>query len=394
MAFAQLIERVEKLDEHRVRFVLRHPEAPFLADLAMGFTSIYSAEYAAKLLATGTPDALNSQPVGTGLRLPALRQGRPGALPRQPRLLERQAAQRPPAAGHHPDPNVRIQQLRAGACQVALYPKPTDVPALRGAPGVKLVEQDALMVAYVALNTRHPPLDDVRVRQAINLAFDRKSYIRAQYGEGAASAAVNPYPATLLGYNSDLDPWPHDPERARQLLAEAGHASGLKLSIWTRPGGGPTNPNPGIGAQMLQADLAAIGIQADIRVFEWGELIKRAKNGEHDLVFMGWVGDNGDPDNFLTPTSPAPPRNQGEPGRLVRCEIRRPHPPGPRGKRPGHTRPALPPGPGDLPRKAPGSPRPPQAVQRPHPEVEGFRMSPLGSNNFATTRLKAKPDAP
>ena len=52
---------------------------------------------------------------------------------------------------------------------------------------------------------------------------------------------------------------------------------------------------------MLQADLKAIGLDADIRVYEWGELIKRAKQGEHDLIFMGWAGDNGDPDNFLTP---------------------------------------------------------------------------------------------
>jgi peptide/nickel transport system substrate-binding protein len=51
----------------------------------------------------------------------------------------------------------------------------------------------------------------------------------------------------------------------------------------------------------LQADLAAVGIKAEIKVIEWGELIRRAKAGEHDLLFMGWAGDNGDPDNFLTP---------------------------------------------------------------------------------------------
>jgi dipeptide transport system substrate-binding protein len=63
---------------------------------------------------------------------------------------------------------------------------------------------------------------------------------------------------------------------------------------------------------MLQADLAAIGIQAEIRVFEWGELIKRAKNGEHDLVFMGWAGDNGDPDNFLSPNLSCAAAQSGE----------------------------------------------------------------------------------
>ena len=66
MGFAELIEKIEALDEHRVRFTLKHPEAPFLADLAMGFTSIYSAEYAEQLLDAETPQKLNSQPIGTG----------------------------------------------------------------------------------------------------------------------------------------------------------------------------------------------------------------------------------------------------------------------------------------------------------------------------------------
>jgi dipeptide transport system substrate-binding protein len=73
------------------------------------------------------------------------------------------------------------------------------------------------------------------------------------------------------------------------------------FTLFTRNGGGPTNPNPMLGAQMMQADLAKVGIKIDIRVMEWGEMLKRAKGGEHDMVSAGWAGDNGDPDNFLTP---------------------------------------------------------------------------------------------
>lgn len=302
MGMATLIERIEKLDDNTVRFTLKHPEAPFLADLAMGFASIYSAEYAEQLLALGQPDKLNRQPIGTGpfvferyskdaqVRFTGNQDYWNGA-PKLARLIFAITA----------DPNVRQQKLQANDCQVALYPRPTDIPALRSDPELKVLELDSLLIAYVALNTRHPPLDDVRVRQAINLVFDKNVYLRAQFGEGGASPAVAPYPPTLWGHDASLKGWPHDLERARQLLKEAGQQNGFHLSIWTRPGGGPTNPNPGIGAQMLQADLAKIGITADIRVYEWGELIKRAKNGEHDLVFMGWAGDNGDPDNFLTP---------------------------------------------------------------------------------------------
>jgi peptide/nickel transport system substrate-binding protein len=156
------------------------------------------------------------------------------------------------------------------------------------------------MTAFVALNSRHPPLDKPQVRQAINLAFDKASYLQAVF-EGSATAASGPYPPNTWSYAKNLPGYTHDPARAKALLAEAGLADGFKTTIWTRPSGSLLNPNPTLGAQLLQADLAKIGIQAEIRVIEWGELIRRAKAGEHDLLFMGWAGDNGDPDNFLTP---------------------------------------------------------------------------------------------
>lgn len=302
MGMAQLIERIDKLDDSTVRFVLKHPEAPFLADLAMGFASIYSAEYAGQLLAQGKSEQLNRLPIGTGpFIFERYAKDAQVRFRGNPQYWNGAPALKRLIFAITPEPTVRQQKLKAGDCQIALYPRPVDIAALQADPALQVLELDSLLTAYIGINTRHPPLDDVRVRQALNLAFDKTAYLRAQYGEGGASPAVAPYPATLWGHDPGLTGWPYDVARAKQLLRDAGLGAGFKLSIWTRPGGGPTNPNPGIGAQMLQADLAAIGIQADIRMFEWGELIKRAKNGEHDLVFMGWAGDNGDPDNFLTP---------------------------------------------------------------------------------------------
>lgn len=390
MGLAQLIERVEKLDEHRVRFVLKHPEAPFLANLAMGFASIYSAEYADHLLAAGTPERLNNVPIGTGpfiferyAKDAQVRfRGNPdywGGAPKVERLI----------LAITPEPNVRQQRLKAGDCQIALYPRPVDIPALKADPQLQVLELDSLLTAYIGINTRHPPLDDVRVRQALNLAFDKAAYIRAQYGEGNATPAVAPYPATLWGHDETLQDWPHDPERARQLLAEAGHADGFALSIWTRPGGGPTNPNPGIGAQMLQADLAAIGIRSDIRVFEWGELIKRAKNGEHDLVFMGWAGDNGDPDNFLTPNLSCAAAESGENqagwcdkafDALITQARREPE----QSKRAALYRQALAIFHEQAPWIALAHPKQFAALRK---GVEGFVLSPMGSNNYSRVNV-------
>ncbi|MGE6240624.1 ABC transporter substrate-binding protein [Ectopseudomonas guguanensis] len=390
MGLGQLIERIEKLDEHRVRFILKHPEAPFLANLAMGFASIYSAEYAEHLLASGKPERLNNAPIGTGpfvferyAKDAQVRfRGNPDYWDGAP-AIERLVL------AITPEPNVRQQRLKAGDCQIALYPRPVDIPALKADPQLQVLELDSLLTAYIGINTRHPPLGDVRVRQAINLAFDKAAYIRAQFGEGNATPAVAPYPATLWGHDETLQDWPHDPERARQLLAEAGHADGFSLSIWTRPGGGPTNPNPGIGAQMLQADLAAIGIRSDIRVFEWGELIKRAKNGEHDLVFMGWAGDNGDPDNFLTPNLSCAAAESGENqagwcdkafDTLIAQARREPE----QKKRAALYRQALAIFHEQAPWIALAHPKQFAALRK---GVEGFVLSPMGSNNFARVKV-------
>ena len=301
MQWPSLIQSVQAVNPQHVRIRLKQRDATFLATLSMGFASIYPAEYAAQLLAAGKPEKFNSAPVGSGPFV--LERFQKDAVVRY-RAHEQYFAGKPALQrvifAITPDSNVRLQKLRRGECQIALSPKPQDVQASAADPAIKSAESAAFMTAFVALNTQHPPLDNTKIRQAINLAFDKASYLKAVF-EGAAQAADAPYPPSTWSYTQDSTRYPYDPERARTLLAEAGLSEGFKTTIWTRPTGSVLNPNPTLGAQLLQADLAKVGIKAEIQVIEWGELIRRAKAGEHDLLFMGWAGDNGDPDNFLTP---------------------------------------------------------------------------------------------
>lgn len=301
MQLPSLIKSLDKTGEHSLRFTLNHPDATFLATLSMGFASIYSAEYAAQLMAAGTPEKLNSQPIGSGPFI--FKRFQKDASVRYTANTQYFAGK--PAVDNllfaiTPDANVRLQKLRRGECHIALSPKPQDVQAISGDNNLQSVHTAAFMTAFVAINSQHPPLDQPAVRQAINLAFDKASYLQAVF-ENSAEAANGPYPPNTWSYASELTGYPHDPQKARELLKAAGLADGFSTTIWTRPSGSVLNPNPSLGAQLLQADLREVGIKADIRVIEWGELIRRAKAGEHDLLFMGWAGDNGDPDNFLTP---------------------------------------------------------------------------------------------
>lgn len=301
LQLASLIKLIEAPEPHTVRFTLTHSDATFLATLSMGFASIYSAEYADKLLKAGTPEKLNSQPIGTGPFV--FQRFQKDAVVRyraNPDYFAGKPAIDPLIYAITPDANVRLQKLKRGECQVALSPKPLDIAEASKDGKLKIASTPAFMTAFVAINSQRPPLDKPEVRQAINLAFDKPAYLKAVF-EDTAIAANGPYPPNTWSYAKDLPGYAMDLKKAKALLSKSGLADGFATTIWTRPSGSLLNPNPNLGAQMLQADLAKIGIKAEIRVIEWGELIRRAKAGEHDLLFMGWAGDNGDPDNFLSP---------------------------------------------------------------------------------------------
>jgi dipeptide transport system substrate-binding protein len=301
MQLPKLIKSIDKVDAQTVRFTLNQPNATFLPILTMGFASIYSAEYADQLLKANHTADLNVKPIGTGPFVLRSYQKDAvirydvnptywGAKPKIDKLIY----------AITPDTAVRMQKVKTGECQIALAPKPQDVLGAKNDKKVKVSERPAFMTAFVAINTQHKPFDNPKVRQALNMAFDRATYVKAVF-DGTATPAVNPYPAGTWSYAQDIQPYAHDLAQAKKLLADAGYPNGFTTTIWTRPTGSVLNPDPKLSAELLQADLAKIGVTAQVKVIEWGELIRSAKQGQHDLLFMGWAGDNGDPDNFLTP---------------------------------------------------------------------------------------------
>ena len=149
----------------------------------------------------------------------------------------------------------------------------------------------------MAFNTEKAPFTDKRVRQALSMAINKQAIIDVVF-QGAGKAAKNPIPPTIWSYNDEVKDYPYDPEKAKAMLAEAG-VTNLKTNIWAMPVQRPYNPNARRMAELIQADWAKVGVEAEIVSFEWGEYLKRSKKGEHDTVLLGWTGDNGDPDNFL-----------------------------------------------------------------------------------------------
>ena len=299
MGMNKLIKSIQKVDDYTVRVTLNKPEAPFLSNLAMEYAGVQSKEYADAMLKAGTPEKIDQEPIGTGPFY--LVQYQKDAIIRYkafPQFWGGKAKIDDLVFAITPDASVRWAKLQKGECHVMPYPNPADLDAIRKDPNVQVLEQPGLNVGYLAYNTQKKPFDDVRVRKAMNMAIDKKAIIDAVYLTTGV-AAKNPIPPTQWSYNDSIKDDPYDPAAAKKLLAEAGYPNGFETDLWAMPVQRPYNPNAKRIAELMQADLAKVGIKAEIKSFEWGEYRKRMQNGEHQTGMLGWTGDNGDPDNFL-----------------------------------------------------------------------------------------------
>jgi dipeptide transport system substrate-binding protein len=299
MGMDQLIVSAARVDAYTVRVVLSRPDAPFLADLAMPFMSILSAEYGARLLAQGRPEDIDSEPIGTGPY--AFRSYQKDSVIRYD--AHPQYWRGKPAIAHlvfaiTPNASVRVQKVLRGECQIAVAPPPADLPAIRAQKRLVLHAQDGLNIGYLAMNVEKPPFNQVLVRRAVAHALNRQAYIDAIF-DGNAKPAINPYPPSLWSYTDQVRTYPYDPAKARALLAEAGYKTGFSATLWTLPVSRPYNPNGRTMGEMMQADLARVGIKVELVTYDWPTYLNKIRRGEHDMAQLGWSGDNGDPDNFL-----------------------------------------------------------------------------------------------
>ena len=300
MSLPTLIETIRKDDDRTVTFVLRQPYAPFIADLAMDFASIVSKEYADQLLAAGEPEKLDSEPVGTGpFRLVENRPGRSVGY-----TANADYWRAPPSLDSlvfeiTPDSGVRFEKLKAGGCQMIPSPSPSDIAAIRDDAGLKLLQGRELALAYLGFNTTLAPFDAAASRLAVAEAIDKQAIV-AEVFSGNGIAVDSILPAPMLG-GTDEAAAPYDAASAKQAVAAAGLA-GTPLRIWVLPGVRPYNPDPARMAEAIRGQLRAAGIDAEIVTSAPEDFAAASLASDRDgAVLHGWVSDNGDPDNLLTP---------------------------------------------------------------------------------------------
>jgi ABC-type transport system substrate-binding protein len=154
--------------------------------------------------------------------------------------------------------------------------------------------------SYIGLNVNEPPLDDPKFRKALNLAVDRETIAEVVY-EGAVRPGKTILPPRFPAYNPNLDPYPYDPEAARQLLAESKYGDDLenlpRLTISISGSLGAAVP---LGLEvMLQSWEQELGLQVEIQQTEWATFLQDVNDKRYQMFRLAWGADYPDPQNFL-----------------------------------------------------------------------------------------------
>ena len=188
-----------------------------------------------------------------------------------------------------PEGSARTIALEAGEIDVVWSVDPTDCANVESNPDVKLLSQPSTGIDYVGMNTQKEKFSDKRVRQAINYALDKQTFVDTII-EGRGLVANSYINAAIPGWTDEVEAYPYDPEKAKELLAEAGYPDGFECSIFVN---GDLRTR---SAQILQAQLADVGIKVDISTYEWGALLDTLNAGEHEMFLLGWSNTSFDPD--------------------------------------------------------------------------------------------------
>lgn len=306
--FFDEIDAIDTLDARTIRFTLRRPFAPFLSNLAYPAGFIVSP---AAVRRHGRTFARH--PSGTGpFRLERWDSGVRVVLERNSDYWGGAPALK--AVVYRPirDANTRIAELLAGGIDIVMEPPADMIDILRSQTGFTVAQATGPHLWFLILNTRHGPFRDRRMRQAVNYAIDRRAIVQ-ELLQGTADLAAGPVPrAFSWAHDPELDPYPHDPERARDLIRAAGQ-EGAHLTLLAAEGGSGML-EPVAMAAAIQADLAKVGLDVDIRTYEWNAYLARVNDGlgaDADMAQMAWMTNDPDTLPYLALRSAATPETGG-----------------------------------------------------------------------------------
>ncbi|MDZ5699270.1 ABC transporter substrate-binding protein [Chelativorans sp. M5D2P16] len=302
------VEEVTVDDEYTVTFTLNAPYAPFLSNLA----------YPTGLIVSPTAveehgEDFGRNPSGTGpFKFAEWESNQRVVVERNPDYWD--GAPPLEAVVFRPitDANTRIAEMLSGGLDLMVEVPPDNVAQFADDPAFTVYEQAGPHVWFLILNVREGPFQDKKVRQAVNYAINKEALVENVL-QGTAEIAAGPTPpAFAWAYNEDLEPYPYDPDRARQLLEEAGY-DGEEVVFYVTEGGSGMLAPVAMGTA-IQADLAAVGMNVTIETYEWNTFLDQVNaglEGKADMAEMAWMTNDPDTLPYLTLRTEAMPDQGG-----------------------------------------------------------------------------------
>ncbi|MBS1853605.1 MAG: ABC transporter substrate-binding protein [Acidobacteria bacterium] len=285
----RFVDRIDATDEATVVFHLKEPFATLLWNLSEGAIGI---------VPEGSGAEMTKRPIGSGpFRFVSAELDKEVVLERnddywgaKPRLARVRMAV-------VPDTTTRALELRKGSADIAINALTSDmVLTLQHDPALQVLRAPGTVLAYMGFNLRDPILRDVRVRQALAYAIDRRPLIEYLW-RGFARPAASILPPQSWAYSNDVPPYDYSPEKARRILDAAGYpaVNGVRFHLTMKTS---TEESSRLMAAVFQQQLREVGIALDIRTFEFATFFADVTRGEFQIYSLRWIGGNEDPDIF------------------------------------------------------------------------------------------------
>jgi peptide/nickel transport system substrate-binding protein len=285
----RFVERIDASDDNTVIFHLKEPFSPLLWNLSDGAIGI---------VPYGSGAEISSHPIGSGpFRFVSAQLDKEVIIERNDDYWDNKVRLKRVRFLVVPDTTTRALELRKGSVDLEINAMPPDmVLTLERDPRLEVMHAPGTILQYLAFNLRDSILSNVRVRQALAYAIDRRPMLE-YLQRGLARPANSMLPPESWAYEGNVPDYKHDPERARELLEQAGYPDihGTRFHLTMKSS---SDESTRLMAAVLQQQLREVGIALDIRSFEFATFFSDVTQGLFQLYGLRWIGGNEDPDIF------------------------------------------------------------------------------------------------
>ncbi len=286
------------LGPYKIAIHMSQPNGEFLADLAMVWNGVTSP----KMLRTYGTNAWQ-HPAGTGpFEFVRWVKGQYVEVKANPNYWGGKPYLSEILFKIIPDQATQLLSLKTGAVNILTDVAPSEIPTIKSDAGLRLLAEPGLDDNYISLPVQTGPFKSLLVRQAVNYAVDKAAIDKSLYG-GYAQVMNSPLPTVAFGYDKTIPAYPYNLQKAKQLMKQAGYPRGFTFTMDVYNNARGYNPIGGPElAVAIQNDLKEIGITLNLNVLDPATWLGEARSNSFDKMSLaGWTGDNGDPDDMISP---------------------------------------------------------------------------------------------